>query len=434
MLLGIDDTDSKKGMCTTFLLTEIIERSGLDVIGLPLLVRLNPTIPFKTRGNAALAVNLGTGIGKSRRIGIFGKRPLYSFESGNESISEKELMTLAESAVMEFSEMEEDETNPGIVVSPHKFPEDLYWNAVRDLVSIEEAENFILSNGGIFKRIKLGRGIIGAAAALAWPERKRTFELLAYRYPRSIPIGRQEKLEMAKSAGTIPGTFNNVDSRNGHASIFPNDITPVILGIRGRDPESLISEAFDLVSSWELEEERVLLYETNQATDDHIISDHQGISDFHSYSLTGRILSTPQVIKGSHYFAEFSCDGQSVKIAAFEPTKEFRSAFRQLRPGDLVNVFGSYQNGVLNVEKMNLMSESRLFQKNPPFCEKCGIRMQSKGHNDYRCGVCGERASLASFSPVTRAPLEGKYDVPVIARRHLSRPYEFSASKEKNSQ
>jgi len=52
--IGIDDTDSIKGGCTTWLATEIIaELSEFDLIGPPRLVRLNPNVPWKTRGSYA---------------------------------------------------------------------------------------------------------------------------------------------------------------------------------------------------------------------------------------------------------------------------------------------------------------------------------------------------------------------------------------------
>src|SRR5207245_6340165 len=58
--IGIDDTDSEKGGCTTYTATvlfqNLIER-GFKPSDFPWLVRLNPNIPWKTRGNGALAVH-----------------------------------------------------------------------------------------------------------------------------------------------------------------------------------------------------------------------------------------------------------------------------------------------------------------------------------------------------------------------------------------
>ncbi|MHA2060573.1 MAG: tRNA(Ile)(2)-agmatinylcytidine synthase, partial [Candidatus Ranarchaeia archaeon] len=61
--IGVDDTDNPNGDCTTylatqivkFLLTEIPETKFLDY---PNLIRLMPNIPYKTRGNAAVAIRV----------------------------------------------------------------------------------------------------------------------------------------------------------------------------------------------------------------------------------------------------------------------------------------------------------------------------------------------------------------------------------------
>ena len=59
-VVGLDDTDSReRGMCTTYAaaaLAESIRDAGGTVERL-LLVRLNPAVRHKTRGNAALAVH-----------------------------------------------------------------------------------------------------------------------------------------------------------------------------------------------------------------------------------------------------------------------------------------------------------------------------------------------------------------------------------------
>ncbi len=57
--LGIDDTDSTKNGCTTYiaaLLAEELEKLGAKFIDFPNLVRLNPNVPWKTRGNGALCL------------------------------------------------------------------------------------------------------------------------------------------------------------------------------------------------------------------------------------------------------------------------------------------------------------------------------------------------------------------------------------------
>ncbi len=49
--LGIDDTDSHDGMCTTFLATLIVDlliKQSVRFLDFPKLIRLNPNIPYKT--------------------------------------------------------------------------------------------------------------------------------------------------------------------------------------------------------------------------------------------------------------------------------------------------------------------------------------------------------------------------------------------------
>ena len=59
MHIGLDDTDSKKGGCTTYLAALLIEELGkfkVKFTDYPNLVRLNPNVPWKTRGNGALCL------------------------------------------------------------------------------------------------------------------------------------------------------------------------------------------------------------------------------------------------------------------------------------------------------------------------------------------------------------------------------------------
>ena len=59
--IGIDDTDSPDGMCTTYLASQIINRfneNGIDLVDYPRLIRLNPFARFKTRGNGGVSLKI----------------------------------------------------------------------------------------------------------------------------------------------------------------------------------------------------------------------------------------------------------------------------------------------------------------------------------------------------------------------------------------
>src|SRR5215831_5987259 len=60
--VGIDDTDSLNGRCTTHIAYKIVNyilqnRLG-EFVDYPLLIRLNPNVPWKTRGNGAVCLRL----------------------------------------------------------------------------------------------------------------------------------------------------------------------------------------------------------------------------------------------------------------------------------------------------------------------------------------------------------------------------------------
>ena len=61
--IGFDDTDSPKGMCTTFLaykMVDLLQKQKTVFLDFPRLIRFNPNIPWKTRGNGAVSMRIKT--------------------------------------------------------------------------------------------------------------------------------------------------------------------------------------------------------------------------------------------------------------------------------------------------------------------------------------------------------------------------------------
>ncbi|BAB59741.1 hypothetical protein [Thermoplasma volcanium GSS1] len=426
MFLAFDDTDSPSGMCTTYLMEEFLRKVNLDVIGYPRLVRLNPNIRYKTRGNGALSVHLGRGIGKKHTIGELHGKILYGYAEGEDEYDENVLYVMKD-LVEKYSELDYFNTNPGIVVSKNPFPENYYWSALEREIRIEEAENFITENNGKFLKFKSGRGIIGSGAAISWPATRTTYEILAYKYPHPEEIETEKKMRLSILADTFRGTFNNVDIANKYPAIFPNPKTPVIFGIRGLYPSVLANAAKKVIDDGSINYDSTVTYLTNQATDDHIIDEPNVIEDLHSYKITAEIIDKPFSVAGGHYFVRSISRAGEFTAAAFEPTKEFRHTFSKLMPGDTVTFYGSFTNGNLNVEKMQIISVSRVFSRVTPLCKFCNTRTKSKGKNDFRCPKCGRRYNTPDYHEVKREISPGKYDVPVVARRHLSMPFEIES-------
>ena len=63
MYIGFDDTDSPKGMCTTYLaykMVKTLKKEKVTFLDFPNLIRFNPNIPWKTRGNGAVGLTIST--------------------------------------------------------------------------------------------------------------------------------------------------------------------------------------------------------------------------------------------------------------------------------------------------------------------------------------------------------------------------------------
>src|ERR687886_125338 len=60
--IGLDDTDSLLGRCTTHMAFKItnylLKKADIQLLDYPLLIRLNPNIPWKTRGNGAICLRV----------------------------------------------------------------------------------------------------------------------------------------------------------------------------------------------------------------------------------------------------------------------------------------------------------------------------------------------------------------------------------------
>jgi tRNA(Ile2)-agmatinylcytidine synthase len=199
MLIGLDDTDSPAGMCTTYLGAVLIHRlneAGISVTG-QRLIRLNPNVIYKTRGNAAICIE-ATG-------------------------DADEAFRIASACIEELAEFDEEKTNPGLVIAEQKLPVSFYLQAVTGFCTIEEAEAVCRTAGARVRKWKNGRGIIGATAAIAAEQADMTWELLAYRDPadkgeRSVETDSLFRAEKE----TFPHTWDTVDTQNNCIVCFPH--------------------------------------------------------------------------------------------------------------------------------------------------------------------------------------------------------------------
>src|SRR5664280_2391368 len=150
LYVGIDDTDSSSGMCTTYITCVIISKlkdCGFNITGFPRLIRLNPFARFKTRGNGATSFKLEL--------------------KSNKEVDEVKKIVLEN--VQQLSVLKDERTNPGVVFYHGEITPELQefgLETIRNIVTIEDAENLLNSVGADFYKFKNGRGIIGALAAI----------------------------------------------------------------------------------------------------------------------------------------------------------------------------------------------------------------------------------------------------------------------------
>lgn len=413
-------------MCTTYLVSELMmEFQECDIIGYPRLVRLNPNVPWKTRGNGAIALRLGSGSGKRFQIGEVEGKKYYGFEKGS-SLKIENIGKRIKCIIEANAQFEDKNTNPAYVVMKNKPPQWIYWRAVRDVVDLREVLKILKKYDTIFKGYKNRRGLIGATASISWHPKDKTHEVIAYREKTKWGTDREiDENSVIRMDKAFPYTFNNYDYHNKIIVIAPNSPCPVLFGIRGDKPKELPKAMRTIKSE---KKDRWVLFETNQGTDEHLQNKKiKDVSRYHSVITSGEVYSKPKTIEGGHVIFTIK-NGKTIDCAAYEPTKEFRALVRKLVPGDLITVYGGVREKPLtiNIEKMRIENLTELQRKTGnPFCPSCGKRMKSMGKKaGYRCLICGAKVGEheVEIKKVKRDIQKGFYEVPVCARRHLAKP------------
>ena len=324
--------------------------------------------------------------------------------------------------------MEDENTNPGFVILQDQPPFEIYEKAVREIASLKETEQVLKSVGADYKGYKNCRGLIGATASVAWSfTHDKTYELIAYRHERKWGTKRfVDDSSVNEMDKTCLSTFDNYDYKNQHNRLTPNSPCPILYGIRGDNVEELI-KASSLVKSEPIDS--WIIFETNQGTDDHLQKKSiDEIKPYQSVIVEGSLVKNPHTIKGGHVIFTIgnSISSDTVDCAAYEPTKEFRRIVRKLCIDDTVEVYGGVREKPLtvNIEKINVKYLAKQVEKiENPICPNCGKHMKSKGKGQaYKCRICGATSNKPVIKKIERMINTGFYEVPVCARRHLSKP------------
>ena len=418
MHIGLDDTDSTRKGCTTYvaaLLVEKLEKLNVTFLDYPNLIRLNPNVPWKTRGNGALCLRIKYAVGL-----------------------EGQIKEAAISLVEEHSDLGFRGTDPGVVFfKKAEIPEELKvfaQNAITNIVTMHEAMRLIKK----FESEALGfntcRGIIGALAAVGETlEGDYTYELIAYRFAENCGLKREVDVEsiFRMDEVTRPYTFNNVDSERGRVIITPRGPDPILFGIRGETPEA-VKKGFSLVRALE-PVDRWVVFRTNQGTDAHLkrVAALNQIEPYNSVIAKGVVSRNPRIIPLRHVVFSIKDESGEVDCAAYEPTGALRKVARDLVAGDSVEVYGAVRKPAagkpltVNLEKINVLKLAPKMVLQNPECPECGKRLKSMGKDKgFRCEKCGKRFDKARKvqTAVKRELKAGLYVTSTRSQRHLTKP------------
>ncbi|MBS7604769.1 MAG: tRNA(Ile)(2)-agmatinylcytidine synthase [Candidatus Bathyarchaeia archaeon] len=416
--IGFDDTDSPRMGCTTYVAALIIEKlseMNVQFIDYPNLIRLNPNVPWKTRGNGALCLRVSC------------EDSIYS--DIKEAVIE---------VVEENSDLEYEGTDPGIVFLRGEVPQeirDFAKRTIQGIVGKGEALKLIRRFGAEAIGYKEGLGIIGGLAAIGETlDGDHTFELIAYRRrenwgtPRKID--ESSVIEMDRKMGNL--TFNNVDPETGRILITPRGPDPVLYGIRGESPEA-VKLAHEMIRIYE-PIDRWVIFRTNHGTDAHLktVYSIKDVKPYHPVIVQGRVEGTPRIIPGGHVIFRIKDDSGAVDCAVYEQGGSLRKIASELIEGDIVKIYGgvrppsSINPMTINVEKIEVISlaEKIVFQN--PLCPVCGKRMKSmgkgKGFECYKCGFHGANLTKVAVK-AERDIRPGLYIAPPRSERHLTKPF-----------
>ena len=408
--LGLDDTDSLKMGCTTYIAALLIDRllKTSSFIDYPNLIRLNPNIPWKSRGNAAVCLRV---------------------ESDCDA---EELLEMATEYVEKYRDREDPKNQPGIAIcQSDTVPEGLKnigKKALSEVVPIEEALSAIGNYNVKYRTIRGGRGIVGALAAIGNTlEGDHTFELAVYRGKALWGKKREVDFESVRryDSEVGDGSFNNIDPESKRLLVTPHGPDPVLFGIRGESPPLLL-RALDTVKF--AGGERWVIYRSNQGTDAHL-SQRRRIGSLKPYmaaAVEGTICKEPIKIHGGHVISRLSDGSGEIDVAAYEPSAGFRNALSALVQGDVVRAYGGVkvhgQDGItLNLERMEVVNLVRVKGRNPR-CPGCGKSMKSEGKGKgYQCRRCGRKESMNVLDGEREISV-GNYLPPPKAMRHLTKP------------
>ncbi|MEM1626201.1 MAG: tRNA(Ile)(2)-agmatinylcytidine synthase [Sulfolobaceae archaeon] len=405
LIIGIDDHDSPEGGCTTHFATLLIEKfkkiTNLKIIDLPYLIRLNPNVPWKTRGNGAVTVKIETERSIEEILDIV----------WNESVD----------YVEKVSRGFKYDRKPGVVVIPYSEREQFfqfYIKALSDIITNSTIKD-IISKFNV--KYRGSRGVIGSLAAIGF-KGNITYEIIYYRKYENI--GKDRKININNLLNFdrkyFPITFANYDYIKGIPLITPKGNDPVLFGIRVTnlgiiDPDEIRKIA-------EEEVDKIMIFKTNQGTDAHLVK--PGEKPYQTFYGVVTVKEV-KVLEGGDVLISTN---EGMDIIVFKETGELNIGVRELERDDVIKVIGAvkpsfYDNNVIiEAERIEILKLVPKYNIRNPKCPYCGSSSESLGKNKgFRCKRCNRKFyKEKEMEEVARSISVGVYQTRYY--RHLTRP------------
>ena len=410
--IGVDDTDTVQSGCTTYLATYLIEEiinKGGQIIDLPNLIRLNPDVPFKTRGNGAVAIR-------------------FDFEITKIDLLFKNLLDI-------IDEFTSESVDTGMILLPNVsfIPEILGISkrALYEMIPLTEVTDLIDKHDFLFYGKGQKYGLIGAMAAIGNTliQQDFTYELLTYRSKENLGLPRKIDEEAVFISSEDTEIFNSIDFETKRILIAPHGPDPVLFGIRGETSESVLN-AFKNMKTLE-KIDKWMIFISNQGTGINL-TENKSIENLRQYDqalVEGKLVSYPKISKGGHLLLQISDTSSMLDCMAYFPSGKLTTYLRNLIPGDRVRVGGGIKknNGKLTmgIEQVFILDMFDASNFHNPICFKCKRTMTSLGkHKGFNCKDCKFHINLEVRSLLERnRPLIPKFMVPPPRSvRHLSKP------------
>ena len=321
MLLGIafDGADSPQGGCTTHLASLLfleVCREGLQVYDYPWLVRLNPSVPHKTRGNGALVLWLLVDTRReAEKLYLRALRVLKEYSRATGSESKAAIASL-------LVEEERLETRPWPLLT-------LYRLAVHRYVPREVALRYSTLAAQHSPLLKTaGGGVTGVLAALgADLGYDNTFELLFYMPPELWGNRPVIDEDVVKNISYRLGPFDiaTFDYQNNKPLIQPHGPDPVLAGVRSDSDVHLINAASLIPGEFYT---HAVLFRTNQHTDAHLAPCRASEAYPYTCCILEGILTELQELPGGHLIGQLCDRTGCVSVAFYRETGVLRQKAR----------------------------------------------------------------------------------------------------------